>query len=63
MKLLFFDDFKLGSLKGDAVVDVSAAVRGIAHTGPHDAQAELQHQRHGAQDSTLHRVDHVHPYP
>jgi 2-keto-4-pentenoate hydratase/2-oxohepta-3-ene-1,7-dioic acid hydratase in catechol pathway len=36
MKLLFFDDFKLGVLKGDAVVDVSAAVQKIPHTGPHD---------------------------
>ena len=36
MKLLFFDDFKLGVLKGDAVVDVSAVVQGIPHTGPHD---------------------------
>jgi 2-keto-4-pentenoate hydratase/2-oxohepta-3-ene-1,7-dioic acid hydratase in catechol pathway len=34
MKLLFFDDFKLGVLKGDAVVDVSQAVRDIPHTGP-----------------------------
>lgn len=36
MKLLFFDDFKLGVLKGDAVVDVSEAVRNIPHTGPHN---------------------------
>ena len=36
MKLLFFDDFKLGVLKGDAVVDVSQAVREIPHTGPHN---------------------------
>ena len=36
MKLLYFDDFKLGVLKGDAVVDVSAAVQDIPHTGPHD---------------------------
>ena len=36
MKLLFFDDFKLGVLKGDAVVDVSQTVRDIPHTGPHD---------------------------
>ena len=36
MKLLFFDDFKLGVLKGDAVVDVSDAVRSVPHTGPHD---------------------------
>ena len=36
MKLLFFDDFKLGVLKGDTVVDVSAVVRDVPHTGPHD---------------------------
>jgi 2-keto-4-pentenoate hydratase/2-oxohepta-3-ene-1,7-dioic acid hydratase in catechol pathway len=36
MKLLFFDDFRLGVLKGDAVVDVSNAVRDIPRLGPHD---------------------------
>jgi len=36
VKLLFFDDFKLGVLKGDAVIDVSAVVRDIPHTGPHN---------------------------
>ncbi len=36
MKLLFFDDFRLGVLKGDAVVDVSHAVRDIPRLGPHD---------------------------
>ena len=36
MKILFFDDFKLGVVKGDTVVDVSAAVRDIPHTGPHN---------------------------
>ena len=36
MKLLFFDDFRLGVLKGDAVVDVSHAVRDIPRIGPHD---------------------------
>ena len=36
MKLAYFDDFKLGILKGDAVVDVSAVVRDIPHLGPHD---------------------------
>ena len=36
MKLLFFDDFKLGVLKGDRVVDVSEVVRTVPHTGPHD---------------------------
>ena len=36
MKILFFDDFKLGVLNGDTVVDVSALVRDIPHTGPHN---------------------------
>ncbi len=41
MKLLFFDDFKLGVLKGDAVVDVSDVVRSIPHTGPHNLLSGL----------------------
>lgn len=37
MKLLFFDDFKLGVLKNESsVVDVSDAVKEIPHTSPHD---------------------------
>jgi len=36
VKLLFFDDFRLGVLKGDAVIDVSQVVRDIPHTGPHN---------------------------
>jgi 2-keto-4-pentenoate hydratase/2-oxohepta-3-ene-1,7-dioic acid hydratase in catechol pathway len=36
MKILFFDDWKLGVLKGDTVVDVSDAVKDIPHLGPHD---------------------------
>jgi len=36
VKILFFDDFKLGVLKGDTVVDVSDAVRDVPHTGPHN---------------------------
>ena len=36
MKIMFFDDFKLGVLKGDAVVDVSQVVRDIPRTGPHN---------------------------
>jgi 2-keto-4-pentenoate hydratase/2-oxohepta-3-ene-1,7-dioic acid hydratase in catechol pathway len=36
MKLVFFDGFKLGVLKGDTVVDVSTVVQDIPHTGPHD---------------------------
>lgn len=36
MKLMYFDDFRLGVLKGDTVVDVSSVVRDIPHTGPHN---------------------------
>src|SRR5215471_18090824 len=36
MKLLYFDDYKLGVLKGNNVVDVSSVVRDIPHTGPGD---------------------------
>jgi 2-keto-4-pentenoate hydratase/2-oxohepta-3-ene-1,7-dioic acid hydratase in catechol pathway len=36
MKLLYFDDFRLGVLRGDEVVDVSAEVQDIPHLGPHD---------------------------
>tara|TARA_Y100001934_G_scaffold277725_1_gene377231 strand:+ start:492 stop:1424 length:933 start_codon:yes stop_codon:yes gene_type:complete len=36
VKILYFDDFKLGILRGDDVVDVSAVVSDIPHTGPHD---------------------------
>src|SRR5690349_14928521 len=36
MKLAFFDDFKLGVVKGDSIVDVSAVVKYIPHTGPGD---------------------------
>lgn len=34
MKLLFFDDFKLGVLKGESVVDISDVVKDIPHTEP-----------------------------
>ena len=36
MKLMYFDDFKLGVVKGDNVVDVMSVVQAIPHTGPHD---------------------------
>jgi 2-keto-4-pentenoate hydratase/2-oxohepta-3-ene-1,7-dioic acid hydratase in catechol pathway len=36
MKLMFFDNFKLGVVKGDRVVDVSKVVADIPHTGPHN---------------------------
>ena len=36
MKLLFFDDFRLGVLDKDRVIDVSQIAREIPHTGPHN---------------------------
>ena len=36
MKLAFFDDFKLGVVKDDRIVDVGAVVRDIPQLGPHD---------------------------
>jgi 2-keto-4-pentenoate hydratase/2-oxohepta-3-ene-1,7-dioic acid hydratase in catechol pathway len=36
MKLAYFDDFKLGVVKGDAIHDVSAVVKDIPHVGPGD---------------------------
>jgi 2-keto-4-pentenoate hydratase/2-oxohepta-3-ene-1,7-dioic acid hydratase in catechol pathway len=36
MKLAYFDDYKLGVVTSDAVVDVSSVVQDIPHTGPHD---------------------------
>jgi 2-keto-4-pentenoate hydratase/2-oxohepta-3-ene-1,7-dioic acid hydratase in catechol pathway len=36
MKLLFFDDFRLGVVKGNAVVDISDAVRSVQHLQPQD---------------------------
>lgn len=36
MKLAFFDDFRLGVVKGGSIVDVSGAVADIPHTGPGD---------------------------
>lgn len=36
MKLLFFDEFRLGVLRGEDVVDVSPVVADIPHVGPHD---------------------------
>lgn len=36
MKLVFYDDFKLGVLKGDTVVDVAEVTRDIIYTSPQD---------------------------
>jgi 2-keto-4-pentenoate hydratase/2-oxohepta-3-ene-1,7-dioic acid hydratase in catechol pathway len=36
MKLTFFDDYKLGVVNGDSIVDVSAAVASVPNTSPGD---------------------------
>jgi len=36
MKILYFNDYRLGVLNGENVVDVMDAVRDIPHTGPHN---------------------------
>ena len=41
MKLVFFDDFRLGVLKGDAVVDVSDVVADIPSVSPQDTLSGL----------------------
>ena len=41
MKLVYFNDYRMGVLKGDAVVDVSAVVADIPHVGPGDLMSGL----------------------
>ena len=36
MKLVFFDDFKFGAMKGDSVVDLSDLVKDIPAVSPQD---------------------------
>jgi len=36
MKILYFNDFRLGVLKGDTVVDVTSVVQNIPHSSPGD---------------------------
>jgi 2-keto-4-pentenoate hydratase/2-oxohepta-3-ene-1,7-dioic acid hydratase in catechol pathway len=36
MKLVFYDDFKLGVMRGDSVVDASTMAQSIVHTSPQD---------------------------
>ena len=41
MKLMFFDDFKLGVVRGSDVVDVSAVAKDIPHTSPNGLMVGL----------------------
>ena len=74
MKLVFFDDFKLGVLKDDTVVDVSGAVSSIEHTSPQDLigkviegfsqyQSALQHAVDSGQGKPLSQVRLRSPLP
>ena len=38
MKLLFYDDFKLGAMSGNTVVDLSDGVSDISHTSPQESR-------------------------
>ena len=68
MKLVFFDDFRLGVLRDNLVVDVSATVHEIPHTGPHDLIsgliARFGHYRWRLQDAaytgTAMPIDNMH---
>ena len=62
MKLVFFDDFKLGVVKGDNVVDVRETVSGIAHTSPQDLLNQLIanfDQHRGALEAAVNAQDGV----
>ena len=41
MKLAYFDDYRLGVVRADGIVDVSSVVSEIPHTGPHDLMRGL----------------------
>jgi 2-keto-4-pentenoate hydratase/2-oxohepta-3-ene-1,7-dioic acid hydratase in catechol pathway len=41
MKLVFYDDFKLGVMHGETVVDASEVARAIVHTSPQDLLSRL----------------------
>jgi len=41
VKLIYFDDYRLGVLRGDALVDVSDTVKDVPHIGPGDLMSGL----------------------
>ena len=41
MKIMYFDDFRLGIVKGDSVVDVTEVVKDIPHLSREDLMAGL----------------------
>ena len=41
MKIVFYDDFKLGLVEGDSVFDASEVAKGIEHTSPQDLLGKL----------------------
>ncbi len=56
MKLVYFDDFRLGVLAGESVVDVTSLVQDIPPSGPHDLIGGLiEHVASAAQRARLPR--------
>jgi 2-keto-4-pentenoate hydratase/2-oxohepta-3-ene-1,7-dioic acid hydratase in catechol pathway len=53
VKILYFDDFKLGILRGTDVIDVSAVVQDVPHTGPHDLITNLIADFHKAPEAVI----------
>ena len=44
MKIMFFNDFRLGVLRGEEVVDVTSVADSVPRTGPHDVIATVIEQ-------------------
>ncbi|HAG56113.1 MAG TPA: FAA hydrolase family protein [Dehalococcoidia bacterium] len=63
MKLLFFDDFKLGVLKDDNVVDITHLVENIEHTHPQQLIAGLIENFEDYRDKIEHGVKGSDGYP
>src|SRR5258708_12605334 len=74
MKLLFFDDFRLGVLRGDSVIDVSDVVKDIPHLEPQglmrglierfqDYRGRLEQPAPSAQGNPPHHVRAPPPLP
>jgi len=54
MKLVLFDDYKLGVIKGNSVVDVRPAVADLVHTSPQDLMSQLVQRRRDAPAEPAH---------
>ena len=63
MKLAFFDDFKLGVVAGDKVVDVTDVVKDIPRLGPQDVMRGVIERFDALKDlSLIHISEPTRPY-